>query len=236
MHYVHVRRLKQYNTKNMNMIVYMIISAFFIYFVIRIATAKRTETVNRAYAGAYDGKESVVILPKDRNKTIYTAGESIIDLSNYDRFFITGHSLEKVGLSDSTFVYTKPLGNNDIYSIRNRFVIFKYDNKRLAKEHPEISNPVDGYKARKVVTILETNLPKTNFEEKMKVILVSDTDVADVDDFLKKLWKKYEFASDYYKEDKQLIVSITYKSGQNKDYSFHSIHFLHGVVRYKSIL
>lgn len=235
MHYVHVRKLRQYNTKNMNMMVYIIISAFFIYFVIRIATAKRTETVNRAFAGAYDGNDTVAILPKDRNKTIYTEGESVIDLSDFDKFLITGHSLEKVGLSNSTFVYTKPLGDDDIYSICNRFVIFKYDNRRLAKEHPEISNPVDGYKARKVVAILETNLSKTNFEEKLKGILGSDTDIADVYDCLKYLWKKYEFASEYYKEDKELIVSITYKSGQSKDYSFHSVHFLHGVVRYKSI-
>lgn len=201
--------------------VYIIISAFFIYFVIRIATAKRTEVVNRAFAGAYDGNGTVAILPKDRNKTIYTEGESVIDLSDFDKFLITGNSLEKVELSDSTFVYTKPLGDDDIYSICNHFVIFKYDN--------------DEYRARKVVAILETNLSKTNFEEKFKGILMSDTDVTDVDDCLKYLWKKYEFASDYYKEDKELIISMTYNSEQCKDYSFHSVHFLYGVVRYKSI-
>lgn len=217
------------------MTIYVIISAIFIYFVIKIATTKRTETVNRAFAGAYDGNDTVAILPKDRNKTIYTAGEDVVDLSEYDRFLISGHSLEKVGMSDGVFVYTKPLGNEDIYSICNRFVIFRYDNKRLTKEHPEITNPIDGYKARKVATILGTNLTPEAFKQEIGGILSSDKDIKDVNECLSYLWKKYEFASSYYKDEQYLIVSITYKHGEYKDYSFHSFNFLHGVVKYKAI-
>ena len=62
------------------MILYVVICAFFIYFIIRIATAKRTETVTIAFAGAYDGKDTVAILPKDRNQTIYTEGETVVNL------------------------------------------------------------------------------------------------------------------------------------------------------------
>ena len=217
------------------MTLYVIISAIFIYFVIKIATTKRTETVNRAFAGAYDGNDTVAILPKDRNKTIYTEGEEVVDLSEYDRFLISGHSLEKVGVPDGAFVYTKPLGNEDIYSICNRFVIFRYDNRRLAKEHPEITNPIDGYKARKVTAILDNNLTQEAFKQRMYGILSSDKDIKDVDECLGYLWKKYEFASNYYQDEQYLIVSITYKHGECKDYSFHSFSFLHGVVKYKAI-
>lgn len=220
----------------MNIIViYIIASVIFIYFAIKIATAKRTETVNRAFAGAYDGTGTVAVVPKQRNKTIYTEGEEVVDLSEYDRFLITGHSLEKVGLPDGVFVYTQPLGNEDIYSICNRFVVFKYDNKRLAIEHPEIGNPVDGYKARKVVTIFDNGLKEDTFKEKMGAILATDKDIEDADKCVEALWKKYSFASSYYKDEKELIVSITYKKGECKDYSFHSATFLSGVVRYKSV-
>ena len=121
------------------MIVYIIASAFIVYFVIRIAVEKRTENIKIAFAGAYDGNETVKSFPKERNKTIYTEGEDVVDLSEYDKFVISGRSLEKVGLNDGVFVYTQPLGDNNLYSICNRFVIFKYDNKRLLEEHPEMS-------------------------------------------------------------------------------------------------
>ena len=115
------------------MTVYLIASAFIVYFVIRIATAKRTEEVKVAFAGSYDGSNTVTLLPKERNKTIYTEGEDIIDLSEYDKFLISGRSLERVGLPDGVYVYTQPFNeSHDLYSICNRFVIFKYDNKRLS--------------------------------------------------------------------------------------------------------
>lgn len=219
----------------MKMMLYIIISAVFIYFVIKIATVNRMETVNRAFAGAYDGKDIVVTLPKERNKTIHTEGENVVDLSEYEKFLISGPSLQKAGLPDGAFVYTKPLGGEDIYSICNRFVIFRYDNERLAKEHPEITDPVEGYKARKVVNVLNNGLKKEEFEQRMTEILSSDHEIKDVLKCVAHLWKKYDFASAYYQGEPKLIVSITYKNGEGKDYSFHSVKFLHGVVKYKSV-
>ena len=217
------------------MILYVVICAFFIYFIIRIATAKRTETVTIAFAGAYDGNDTVAILPKDRNQTIYTEGETLVNLSEYDRYLIRGHSLEKVDLPDGVFVYARPLGNEDVYSICNHFVIIRYDNERLAKEHPEITNPVEGFKARKVVTVLDNHLAETKFKEEFRKILASDSEITDVDRCLNHLWSKYKFASLFYQDDQRLMVSITYKDGVTKDYSFHSFRFLSGVVRYRSI-
>ena len=138
-------------------------------------------------------------------------------------------------MPNGAFVYTKPLEKENIYSLRGRFVIFKYDNERLIKEHPEITNPVNGYKARKVVTILDNNSTKEVFMEVMDKILSDDKEIEDKTTYLKNLWKKYEFASHYYHDEEKLVVSITYKQGKYKDYSFHSLKFLYGVVKYKSI-
>lgn len=53
--------------------------------------------------------------------------------------------------------------------------------------------------------------------------------------FIAKIAKKYKFASDYYSNDQNLIMSITYKYGKEKDLSFHSPRFLFGIVKYNSI-
>lgn len=217
-------------------VLYILILAFLVYFTISIVSSNRTEQVKRAFAGSYDGKDTVVSIPKDRNETIYTEGENKVDLSGYDKFIIYGKSLKRVGLSDGVFVYTKPLEEGeDIYSICHRFVIFKYDNQRLAKEHPEIKNLVDGFKARKVETIFETNLSEEEFKKRMTQLLAVDNDIHDKVGCVEKLWEKYKFAKDYYKNEEKLIVSITYKKGKCKDYSFHSPKYLYGVVRYKSV-
>ena len=160
-----------------------------------------------------------------------------MDLSKYDKFLISGRSLEKVGLSDGVFVYTQSFNADvdDLYSICNRFVIFKYDNKRLSEEHPEITNPIDGYKARKVSSIFKSNLSEEGFKTKIKEILSHDNDIQNVENYISRLWDKYSFASRFYVNEQELIVSITYKNGECKDYSFHSKRFLAGVVKYKSV-
>jgi len=193
------------------------------------------EKIPVAFAGAYDGSETVVSVPKSRNNTIYTEGDNVVNLDSYTKYIISGKSLEKVGIADRTYVYTST-PNDDLYSLINRFVIFRYDNKRLAEEHPEIKNPVEAFKARKVASIFHTKLSKSDFDEKMNVILSSDNEIADTTKCVEHLWKKYSFASGFYDKEDVLIVSITYKdNGTRKDYSFHSPTFLAGVVKYKSI-
>lgn len=39
---------------------------------------------------------------------------------------------------------------------------------------------------------------------------------------------------DYYAQDGSLLVSITYKDGDDKDYSFYSPAWIKGIVRYKN--
>lgn len=215
--------------------IYIIASAILLYFAIRIVTSNRTTDVNVAFAGSYDGSERIEKVHVERNKPIFTEGEKIVDLSGYDQYYIRGTSLVKAGLPDKVFVYTLPLNNESVYTIINRFVIFNYDVKRLAIEHPEINNPVDGFKARKVVSIFENKLSEDDFKTRMIDILKNDEEIKDKECCLDHLWKKYSFASEFYKDDKELIVSITYKKGEYKDYSFHSMKFLKGIVKYKSV-
>lgn len=223
---------------NNNMILLFIICAFFIYFVIKIVTAKRTEEVKRAFAGKPDGNGPTVAVSKDRNKTIFTEGEKVVDLSGYDKFIVSGPSLEKVGLHNGSYIYTKELKDDEpIESICNHFVVFEFDKDRFKIEHPEIKDPVDGYKVRKVIALLPTQLTEEEFIKKISEYLDKDNEIDNKIQCVDCLTKKYKFASDYYKDkdEDELIISITYRNGEEKDYSFHSKEFLRGVVKYKSV-
>ena len=217
--------------------IYIILLIIIVFLLLCVMLVKRTEKVRVAFAGSYDGKGTVKKVYKDRNRTIYTEGEKKVDLSNYEKFLISGRSLEKVGISDGSFVYTQPIKTEkELHTLCGRFVVFKYDNDRLREEHPEITDLVeDGFKARKVVAIFSNGLEEEAFNNKITPILSVDKDIDDVESCKACLWKKYAFASKYYKDDSNLIVSITYKDGEKKDYSFHSFKFLQGVVKYKSL-
>ena len=71
----------------------------------------------------------------------------------------------------------------------------------------------------------------------MKDVLKDDNDFKDIsiEELLERMWIKYSFASQYYKEDNNVIVSLTYKEGMVKDFSFHSPNFLFGIARYMKI-
>lgn len=219
----------------MPLTIYILAFLFVIYFIIRVLSKRMMEKIPVAFAGAYDGSETVVSIPKSRNNTIYTEGDNVVNLDSYTKYIISGKSLEKVGIADGSYIYTSE-ADEDLYSMINRFVIFRYDNKRLAEEHPEIKNPVEAFKARKVASIFHTKLSKADFEGKMSAILSSDAEIKEIAKCIEYLWRKYSFASKFYNEADSLIVSITYKdNGTRKDYSFHSPAFLIGVVKYKSI-
>lgn len=337
----------------MNIIIfYFIICAFFIYFVIKITTYKRTEFVECAFAGDFDEKYLVEV-PKDRNRTIYTEGEKNIDLSGYNRYIISGHSLEKEGLSDGVYIYVKD--GEPINSIFNHFVVFLIDKdriikersfrqdsineereniekekqlldriadykmqeihadlaskivrdffknfteaeeklckedgidenfikeaiiekerkeeeeriekekkevkeyiweimdnerhynqrinnqrinkKRIYKEQSECIIPEGGVIIRKAITVLPSKLDPHNVKQRFIKDVLEIVDDKYENIVLDDIFIKYKFASEYYKNEKHLIVTMTYKNGY-KDYSFHSEKFLRGVVKYKSV-
>ena len=46
-------------------------------------------------------------------------------------------------------------------------------------------------------------------------ILSHDNDIQDVENCVLRLWDKYSFASKFYSDEEALVVSITYKNGEN---------------------
>jgi hypothetical protein len=205
-------------------------------FILNVITTRRTESVPVAFAGSADGSDVTVTIQKERNRTIYTQGENRLDLSSYIRYYISGHSLEKVGIADKTFVYAKPWSPEDKLSlIPGRFVIFSYDVEFQRLIHPDKVVSTDTFKIRKAVRLIETKLKKESFFEQIRPILQEDKELtATVEKYEESLWHKYSTTSNYYKDKPTLIMSITYRDGKDKDYSFHSPEFLKGIVEYKS--
>ncbi|MCM1490140.1 MAG: hypothetical protein NC095_04870 [Muribaculum sp.] len=219
----------------MKSIIIIAIVAIAVFFLIRILTMKMTVKVCVAYAGAAKGKPAVICIPSSRNKTIYTVGEDIVDMSDYHQFLIKGNSLKPKGLLSDTYVYTSDVNTNDCSRLKNKFVIFEYDINRQKAEHPEAVIVPGTHKARWMVDTISTRLNNADFMKVFSAIIDNDSDIVNNAAFLNHLWKKYKFASDFYGNDNTLIVSLTYKNGENKSYSFHSPEFLRGVVEYRSI-
>ena len=96
----------------------------------------------------------------------------------------------------------------------------------------------DGLKLRKVVKIINkrsSNAPK----DILDFINQYDTDfqelgATDKNNESDRYLKKFDFAASYYNNDDFLIMSITYKNGENKDYSFHSPEWIYGIVEYNT--
>lgn len=213
----------------------LIISAIAIFCILQLLSSKREVEVKIAYAGTANGKPTVERLPAERNNTIFTEGEKVVDLSGYDTFIISGDSLVKVGLYPGTKVYTLPFGNQYKKSISGKFVILRYDLVRQEREHPDIRVTEDSYKARKAVKFIKNCLPESDFKELVSDILSKDSEIENKEKLLRNLWIKYKFASDFYPDEESLMMSMTYKKGEGKTYSFHSPKFIAGVVEYKSV-
>lgn len=200
------------------------------------ASGNGVEIVHKAFAGTPKVGDTVVELKRENNRVIYTENGVEVDLSAMRKFFIDGTSLEKAGLADKTIVYTdNNYDVNNLNSLANLFIVLRIDNDRIQKEHPEIDQRIEGFKARLLVSSFPTKMQKDAFEKKMRCILEKDSEVEDIDACIEHLWKKYTFASEYYKDDQILLVSITYKNGDTKDYSFHSANYLEGVVRFRDL-
>lgn len=216
------------------MLIAFIIIAAAAFFLIGLAARQRTELVKIAYAGTADGSPAVKKIPVPRNKTIFTSNGERVDLSGYDCYLIEGSSLEHQGLRSGTYVYTL-MPSDPANESKGKFVIFKYDVARQAVEHPDMVISADSYKARKGIMTIKTGLDRNGFDSVMSPLLENDSEIADKTTALNTLWEKYEFASDFYKDEEILIVSMTYKQGCDKTYSFHSPKFLAGVVHYRSV-
>ena len=179
-----------------NMFLYIIICAFFIYFVIRITTDKRTELVDCVFAGEFN-KVKFVKVPKYRNRTIYTEGEKIIDLSGYKRFIISGHSLEKEGFADGNYIYMKyEFQEEPINSFFDHFVVLFIDRERIREERKYRKN----YFIERISLENERNRRKNVMirREKEKILMER---LENKDDFDSRTYEKV-INMDYLDEDR----------------------------------
>ena len=220
------------------------------YLTMRSIIKKSTIEVRVAYAGNPDScKPNTRKIPLPKNNPIYRDGDIEVDVSNLTPLIIDGHSLEPLGIKDCSTILVEEnkyenkddIQNKELANLIGRFVVFNIDNDRTLKEHP-LKNIIvsNGLKTRKVIGIVQTKLDEKQIKNQINEIMSSDKEFQHLESdkkeaFIAKIAKKYKFASDYYSNDQNLIMSITYKYGKEKDLSFHSPSFLFGIVKYNSI-
>ena len=220
------------------------------YLTMRSIIKKSTIEVRVAYAGNPDScKTNTRKIPLPKNNPIYRDGDIEVDVSNLTPLIIDGHSLEPLGIKDGSTIFVEEnknenkddIQNKELANLIGRFVVFNIDNDRTLKEHP-LKNIIvsNGLKTRKVIGIVQTKLDEKQIKNQINEIMSSDKEFQHLESdkkeaFIAKIAKKYKFASDYYSNDQNLIMSITYKYGKEKDLSFHSPSFLFGIVKYNSI-
>lgn len=211
------------------------------YIIIRSIVKKATIEVPIVFAGSpMSGYANSRVIPIPKNKPIYREGEKEIDVSGLKQFIVIGCSLEPLGIRDGDVLYVDVINKNDQLdqnSLIGRFVIYNIDTKRTRIEHPLKSIDVtEGFKARKVLAIVKTKQDTETISEEVKKFIKEDEDglvESNIENCIQRVIEKYLFASEYYKEDDILLMSVTYKNGK-KDLSFHSLNFIYGVVKYAS--
>ena len=217
------------------------------YLTMRSIIKKSTIEVRVAYAGNPDScKPNTRKIPLPKNNPIYRDGDIEVDVSNLTPLIIDGHSLEPLGIKDGSTIFVEEnknenkddIQNKELANLIGRFVVFNIDNDRTLKEHP-LKNIIvsNGLKTRKVIGIVQTKLDEKQIKNQINEIMSSDKEFQHLESDKKEalIAKKYKSASEYYSNDQNLIMSITYKYGKEKDLSFHSPSFLFGIVKYNSI-
>lgn len=197
------------------------------------------------FAGSPSEQSNTQISPTPKNKPLYITGDQEVDVSNLIQLSIKGKSLDPLGIKDGSTVFVEIINTLlDLNTLIGRFVVFKIDNNRTLQEHPlkNISIVEGALKIRKVIRIIDTTPNIENISEGINNFLLNnDTDFSNYSaekqcETMDRILEKYRFASTYYRDDTQLIMSITYKNGGTlKDYSFHSPTFLYGIVKYSSL-
>lgn len=223
-------------------IIVLVICIYCVYtLVIRKMTVKRKVV----FAGHPLSCETtnVDISPLPQNDPKYIMGTEVVNVAGLEQMVVKGHSLEPFGIKDNAIVFVKENTLSDFDSLKRlvgRYIVFKIDNERTLQEYPlrNIAVAEGGLKLRKVVKILSKN--EDGIEEQIKQFLVdNDKDyikksVDEQQEEYNRYIKKLKFALSYYDKDDFLIMSITYKNGVCKDYSFHSPKWLYGIVEYNT--
>lgn len=166
----------------------------------------------------------------------YNLDGQSMDLAKYSVGKIYGESLAPENVLNGSIVFFKHRkiwnwffnkSDYEKYIKPGAFLIFRNDSKRVKLEYPD-REIINGYKIRKVIKYVDTNITKEDI-----ATLIRSYDVTETGN-IERIYNKLEFAKNYYKEDK-LIMSITYRKDNKIDFSFHSYKFLRGVVKYISV-
>lgn len=162
-----------------------------------------------------------------------------MNLSKYSLGRIRGFSLDKEGIKDGSivfynrFVWFDRMFRKDALGLKVKqgsFLIFKNDSKRVRKEYPDRSI-ISGWKIRKVVGYIQSDIPYADLE---KIVRDNCREGEYNEELMSRISNKFIFAKEYYKKDDKLIMSLTYHNEEQKDFSFHSLSFLRGEVKYVS--
>lgn len=222
----------------------VIIIAIIVSLAIRYMSKRMTVKRKIVFAGHPSSSDmpNVDISPLPQNDPKYKIGDEVINVSELEQMVVRGKSLEYFGIKDGAIVFVKKIGDGfcEFSKLIGRFIVFKIDNQRTLQEYPlkNITIAEDGLKLRKVVKILSKGT--TDIETEIKQFLLeNDKDFSskpmdEQTEELSRYLKKFKFASEYYSEDNYLIMSITYRNGVCKDYSFHSPKWLYGIVEYNT--
>ena len=221
----------------------IIFGAVIIYLVIKWLSQKATITVPTAYAGSPRRDIPVLeTLPLNYYPVRTYIDEKRIRVYNLIKIIIRGKSLEKFGIKDKSLVYVDKWNLKDssdyskLRTLIGNIVILNIDNERTALEHPfekDFFNS-SGYKARNVILIVDRGVSKSDLLGKLKFLNTPHDDYPkDIEEFKNRIYEKYKFASDFYPDDSNLIMSMTYRNdGTKLGFSFHSPKFIYGVVKH----
>lgn len=155
-----------------------------------------------------------------------------IDTSQFLIYKVVGNSMCTSHIFDNNFVFAKACKGTDeklnIPSLST--IVFTVDKEREKRRHNNINeNDIPQYKLRKFVMYIDLRNPDNNniFAGVLNLDLLSAFQ-GEREVFMKKIAE----AREEFKES-LVILSTTYKEGA-RDYSFHSLDLLNGIVEYCS--
>lgn len=154
-----------------------------------------------------------------------------LNTSDYEIYQVKGNSMCTSRIFDNDYVFAKKIELKNILSIpRFSTIILEIDPEREKAKDPSY-DPEDTnrakYKLRKFIMYIDLRNPDddTIFASLLNMDILSSFQ-GNRERFLKKLSE----ARDYFKEQ-LVILSTTYKEGE-RDYSFHNVELLIGIVDY----
>ena len=197
-----------------------------------------------AYAGSPTSSAVEKEVKGSQYATVFREEGKKVSMDGLSPYIVDGNSLEPEGIKDGSTIYV----DKDVVASEEqpqpemfigRFVVIAIDDERYRLEHPEKPIRIEGgFKIRKVLGFFDSDMQPEAFREQMNGFIEKFSGspyrncMDDRQDFVESLYKKFDSARRYYRDEPKIIVSVTYKEGVYRDFSFHSPKYIVGVVRY----